>query len=80
MGHVVAGFVAAQGNHEVRLLTRHPERWSQELTIEAPEEVTYSGRLSGLFSHAKWAISDAEVVLLCLPGYAIRDTLLQIRD
>ena len=80
LGHVVAGFVAAQGNHEVRLLTRHPERWSRELTIEAPEEVTYLGKLSGLFSHAKWAISDAEVVLLCLPGYAIRDTLLQIRD
>ena len=38
LGHVVAGFVAAQGRHEVSLLTRQPERWSTELTIEAHEE------------------------------------------
>lgn len=80
IGHVVAGFVAAQGKHEVCLLTRQPERWSTELTIEAPEETTYIGHLNGIFSDAKHAVSDAQIILLCLPGYAIRDTLLQIRD
>ena len=80
LGHVVAGFVAAQGKHEVCLLTRQPERWSTELTIEAPEETTYIGHLNGIFSDAKHAVSDAQIILLCLPGYAIRDTLLQIRD
>lgn len=62
------------------LLTRHPERWGSELTIEAPSETTYLGKLSGIFSDAKRAVSEAQIVLLCLPGYAIRDTLLQIRD
>ena len=80
LGHVVAGFVAAQGVHEVCLLTRHPEHWGSELTIEAPSETTYLGKLSGIFSDAKRAVSEAQIVLLCLPGYAIRDTLLQIRD
>ena len=80
LGHVVAGFVAAQKKHEVCLLTRHPERWSQDLTIEAPAETTFVGHLSGLYSDAKPAVSDADIVLLCLPGYAIRETLLQIRD
>lgn len=80
LGHVVAGFIAAQSKHEVCLLTRQPERWSTELTIEAPEETTYIGHLNGIFSDAKHAVSDADIVLLCLPGYAIRDTLLQIRD
>jgi hypothetical protein len=79
LGHVVAGFVAAQGKHEVCLLTRQPERWSTELTIEAPEETTYIGHLNGIFSDAKHAVSDAQIILLCLPGYAIRDTLLQIK-
>ena len=79
LGHVVAGFVAAQGLHEVSLLTRQPERWSTELTIEAPEETTYIGHLNGIFSDAKHAVSDAQIILLCLPGYAIRDTLLQIK-
>lgn len=80
MGHVVAGFVAAQGKHEVCLLTRQPERWSTQLTIEAPEGKTYTGHLSGIYCDAKQAISDAQIILLCLPGYGIRDTLLQIKD
>ena len=80
LGHVVAGFVAAQGQYEVYLLTRQPERWSEELTIDAPEDTTYVGKLSGIYSNARQAVCDADIVLLCLPGYGIRDTLLQIRD
>ena len=80
LGHVVAGFVAAQKKHEVCLLTRHPERWSQDLTIEAPAETTFTGHLNGLYSDAQQAVSDTDIVLLCLPGYAIRETLLQIKD
>ena len=80
LGHVVAGFVAAQKKHEVCLLTRHPEQWSQNLIIEAPAEKTYLGHLKGSFSDAKQAVSDADIILLCLPGYAIRETLLQIKD
>lgn len=79
LGHVVAGFLAAQGKHEVCLLTRQPERWSTELTIEAPDE-TYRGRLNGVFCAAQQAVSDAKIILLCLPGYGIRNTLLQIKD
>ncbi len=80
LGHVVAGFVAAQGKHEVCLLTRQPERWSTQLTIEAPEGKTYTGHLCGIYSDAQQAVSDAQIILLCLPGYGIRDTLLQIKD
>lgn len=76
----MAGFVAAQEHHEVCLLTRQPERWSRDIRIDAPEETTYLGRLSDIVSDAKYAVSDAEIILLCLPGYAIRETLLQIRD
>ena len=35
LGHVVAGFLAANGC-EVTLLTRHPERWSHTLLKEQP--------------------------------------------
>ena len=79
LGHVVAGFVAAQKKHDVCLLTRHPEQWNQDLLIEAPD-TTYEGRLNGVVGDAKQAISNADIILLCLPGYAIRDTLLQIKD
>lgn len=80
LGHVVAGFVAAQKKYDVCILTQRPEQWSQELTIEAPEGKTFIGRLNGIFSDARQAVSDADIILLCLPGYAIRSTLLQIKD
>ena len=80
LGHVVAGFVAAQGKHDVRILTQRPEQWSENLIIEAPNQTTYLGHLNGIYSDAKQAVSDAEIVLLCLPGFAIRNTLLQIKD
>lgn len=80
LGHVVAGFVAAQKKHEVCLLTRHPEHWSQELVIETPDGTTRTGQIKGIYRDAKQAVGDADIVLLCLPGYAIRETLLQIRD
>ena len=50
------------------------------MTIEAPADTTFVGHLSGLYSDAQPAVSDADIVLLCLPGYAIRETLLQIRE
>lgn len=80
LGHVVAGFVAAQGCHEVCLLTRKPEQWSKQLLIDTPEGTTLQGVLSGVYSDPGQALGGADIVLLCLPGYAIRETLLQIRD
>ena len=80
LGHVIAGFVAAQDQHEVCVLTRHPERWSHDIQIDAPDNTTYVGHLSGVFSDAKQAISDAQIIYICLPGYAIRETLQQIKD
>ena len=80
LGHVIAGFVAAQDQHEVCVLTRHPERWSHDIQIDAPDNTTYVGHLSGVFSDAKQAISDAQIIYICLPGYAIHDMLLQIKD
>ncbi len=79
LGHVVAGFIAAQGKHEVSMLTQRPELWSKQLVIDAPDGTSYAGRLSGIFCEARQAVPDADIVLLCLPGYAIRKTLKQIK-
>ena len=65
IGHVVAGFVAAQNKYEVCIFTQRPEQWSNDLVIDAPSEITYSGHLNGIYSDAKQAVSDADIVLLC---------------
>jgi hypothetical protein len=78
LGHVVAGFLAAHGDCEVSLLTRHPERWQQLLEITTPEGTILQGAIGKITSDPKDVIPQADIVLLCLPGFSIREVLQQI--
>ena len=77
MGHVCAGFLANRG-HQVSILTTKPELWSQTIEIVAPEGA-FEGQLAQVTSNAADAIPQAEIVLICLPGFAIHDELIKIR-
>ena len=78
LGHVVAGFLAAHGDCEVSLLTRHPERWQQQLEITTPDGEVLKGRSKAISSDPAEVVSHADIVLLCLPGFSISDVLKQI--
>ena len=78
LGHVVTGFLAAHGDCEVSLLTRHPERWQQQLEITTPEETILHGAIGKIASNPQDVIPQADIVLLCLPGFSIREVLQQI--
>lgn len=77
LGHVCGGFLANRG-HQVSILTTKPERWCPELEIIAPDK-TFTGKLALVTSKPADAIPQAEMVLVCLPGYAIHDELVNIR-
>lgn len=77
LGHVCAGFLANRG-HQVSILTTKPERWKTELEIVAPDE-TFTGKLSLISSKAEEVIPQAEIILVCLPGYAIHEELISIK-
>ena len=78
LGHVVAGFLAANGDCEVNLLTRHPERWQQQLAITTPDGEVLQGQLKTISSDPTKVVSPADIVLLCLPGFSIHEVLQQI--
>ena len=78
LGHVVAGYLAAQGHCEVDLLTRHPERWKGELLVHTPEGETLHGQIHHISSQPDEVVKDADIVLLCLPGFSIAEVLHQI--
>ena len=78
LGHVCAGFLANRG-HQVSILTTKPKLWSQTIEIVAPEG-SFEGQLSQVTSNAADAIPQAEIVLICLPGFAIHDELIKIRS
>ena len=75
LGHVTAGFFAAQDNLQVSLLTTKPERWSHYLEVVDVNGKTYKGKLEIISSEPKDVIPEADIVLVCLPGFAIHDVL-----
>ena len=77
LGHVCAGFLANRG-HQVSILTTRPERWNTELKIVAPDQ-TFTGKLTLITSKPEKAIPQAEMVLICLPGFAIHEELEKIK-
>ena len=77
LGHVCAGFLANRG-HQVSILTTKPEQWSSEIEIVAPDG-DFVGKLTSVSSEPGEIIPQAEMVLVCLPGFAIHDELVKIK-
>ena len=79
LGHVVAGYLVATKPVTVNVLTQRPERWSREIVVDTPDGRVLHGGLNVVSSDPAEALSGVDVVLLCLPGFAIRDELIKIR-
>lgn len=77
LGHVCAGFLANRG-HQVSILTTKPERWSQTMGVVTPDR-SFEGKLAQVSSRPEEVIPQAEIVLVCLPGFAIHDELTKIK-
>ena len=77
LGHVCAGFLANRG-HKVSILTTKPEKWGKSLEIIAPDG-DFCGNIACVSAEPSKAIPQAEMVLVCLPGFAIHDELEKIK-
>lgn len=78
LGHVIAG-VAAYKGYNVSLLTRKPELWQSSLSITDFKGNTFIGNITTITNEASQVIPQADIVLLCLPGFAIEEELNYIR-
>lgn len=78
LGHVCAGFLSSQEGLQVSLLTTKPELWSQYLEVVDNNGKSYKGKLAKISSSPQEVIHGADMVLLCLPGFAIHDVLCSI--
>ncbi len=78
LGHVIGGFLASKGC-EVNVLTSKPQCWGDSLIVDAVDGRVFEGRLHVVSDQPSEVIPEADVVLLCLPGYAIKPELERIR-
>lgn len=75
LGHVCAGFLSARGDNRVSLLTTRPEQWSKCIDVFDCCGNVIHGILERISNKAEDVIPHAEMVLVCLPGFAIGNVL-----
>lgn len=78
LSHVIAGYIAAKKRCEVNILTRNPYDWSSTIIVDDPAGKVFSGDINMITDDASKVIPHSDVVLLCVPGFGIKDILLQI--
>lgn len=78
LGHVCAGVLGANEKCHVSLLTTHPARWSHRVEVVDPNDKIFEGRIETISSYPQDVIPHANIVLICLPGFAIHDVLQKI--
>jgi len=80
LGHVVAGFIAAQGKDRINILTNKPQLWNSALETELPSGEKIYGRLNKVSSYPQDVIPESDIVIICLPGQYIKAEILKIKD
>lgn len=82
LAHVVGGYLAAKPGCEVRLLTRHPEKWQSDGTLKLTDinGKTFNSKFDVISANPAKTVAGANMVLVCLPGFAIAQVLESIKD
>ncbi len=76
--HAIAGFLGAKNNVKINILTRKPELWSKEILVTSDSTKLVS-HINLITNDTNRAVTDTDIVLLCLPGFAIKETLEKIK-
>lgn len=79
LAHVCAGVLSSQQDVEVNIFTRKPDQWSQHLEVTDINGKVYKGTLATVSNNPAEALKGCGIIFLCLPGFAIEDTLKSIK-
>lgn len=79
LGHVCIGVLSQCDGVEVSLLTQRPEQWNSSIVVTDCNGKALEGHLQQISSDPSSVIPSSDIVLLCLPGFLIEQTLLLIK-
>ena len=78
LGTVCAGVFISNG-FEVNILTGHPSQWSKSISVIDPTGKKFVGNLNLISSAPELIIPESDLILLCVPGFLIEETLMKIK-
>ena len=77
-GTVIAGYLSGKGM-SVSVLTSRPNEWSKEILVKTCDGKQIESSLCDITDRPEVVIPSADVVLICLPGFLIKDELEKIK-
>ena len=80
LGLVVASVLSSTQQLTVHMLTAHPQQWSHTIEAVDSEGKVYQGALETISDNPADVIPQSDIVLLCLPGFLIEQTLERIKS
>ncbi len=78
IGHVMAAVLGANQECHVHILTGHPDKWQDTVTVFDRQGKEYTATIAKVSNNPADVISTCDAVLLCLPGYMIESSLREI--
>lgn len=79
LGHVCTGVLSSHEDVSLNIYSRNPSCWGTSITVTDLYNHEYVAKIDVISSDPKQAICDADIILLCLPGFAIETTLRSIK-
>ena len=79
LGHVIAGYLGANADVRISMLTQRPQLWKNDIEVHTPEQTIIHGHIHTISSNPEDLIPQANIILLCLPGFAIKQQLQLIK-
>ena len=79
LGHVCAGVMASQPGVELNILSGHPDDWQKHIIVTDPEGKQFAAHINKVSCRPEEVVPDQDIILFCLPGYLIEQTLRDIK-
>lgn len=78
LGHTVSGYLSSKG-FSVNVLSNRANLWSSELEIYDCKNRVIKGQLNIISDKPEDVIPNSDIIILCVPGYLIAETLEKIK-
>ncbi len=79
LGHSLAAMFSIRDGYSVSLLTRDASKWSNKIHVHQEEGGFISNEIQ-IFDKPGTFLSDADIIVLALPSFALQPVLNQIKD
>lgn len=79
LGHVCAGVLGSRSDVELNLLSGHPDRWNDSVTVTDSVGKRFLSSIKRVSASPAEVITGQDIILFCLPGFLIEKTLNDIK-